>query len=273
MPSPSVDPQFAGLLTAWTAATAAGQATLAEAVAALESLADGHVVLGLPGPSGPASTDELPLAGALAELVDARPRCVRVAFPAPGDPLGLREAGGFTSSALLARSAAIVDAVGLVPEADLRGSSYRGVRWQAFELPATPSAVSEPTLAVEPSRIIEQTDRGLRRALRDATQALEDVDLARWRPEASSGGVAAAAALRTRLRALPPSWPVAAKALAERSIALWHALDVVSADDGAASVSASGMRLAAVRELSHAVREAAMVAFNVPASALLAGVA
>ena len=271
MPSPSVDPQLAGLLAAWTAATAARRASLAQAVAALESTADGHVVHGLPGRPGSA-TSELSLADVLAEFVDARPDAVRVAFPAPADPLGLRGAGPFTSSALLARSAVIVDGVGLVPEMDQRGSSYRGVRWRAFEVDVV-SELTAPALNVEPSRIIEQADRALRRALRDATEALADVDLARWRPEASSGGVAAAAALRTRLRALPPSWPVAARALAERSIALWHALDVVSSDDGAASMSASAVRLTAVRELSHAVREAAMVAFNVPASALLAGVA
>jgi len=82
--------------------------------------------------------------------------------------------------------------------------------------------------------------------------------------------VVATAALRTRLRALPPSWPPAARALAERSIGLWRALDVVGADDGAASASAHAARRSAVRALSHAVREAAMVAFNVPASALLA---
>jgi len=271
VPSPPVDPQFAGLLAAWTAATAARRATPAQAVAALESTADGHVVHGLPGRPGSASS-ELSLADALAEFVGDRPGAVRVAFPAPGHPLGLSGAGPFTSSALLARSAVIVDGVGLVPEVDQRGSSYRGVRWRAFELDVVASAAA-PAFGVEPARIIEQTDRALRRALRDATEALEDVDLARWRPEASSGGVAAAAALRARLRALPPSWPVAARALAERSIALWRALDVVSSDDGAASVSASAVRLAAVRELSHAVREAAMAAFNVPAGALLAGVA
>lgn len=273
MPSPSVDPQVAGLLASWTASTAARQATMAQAVAALESVADGHVVRGLPARDGAASS-ELLLVDALPELVSAKPAVVRVVFPAPGDPMGLRGAGAFTSSALLAGAAVVIDGVGLVPEPDLRGSSYRGVRWQVFDLRTpTPSDVAAPALTVEPSRVIEQTDRALRRALRAATEALEGVDLARWRPEASSGGVAAAAALGGRLRGLPPSWPVAARGLAERSIALWRALDVVSADDGAASVSAGTVRRSAVRELSHAVREAAMVAFNVPASALLASLA
>ncbi len=270
MPNPSVDPQIAGLLASWTAAAVARRVTVAQAAAALASVADGHVVCGWSGPDGVASS-EVWLADLLAELVDAKPDVVRVAFPAPGDPLGLRGAGAFTSSALLAQSAAVVGDVGLVPETDLRGSSYRGVRWRAFEVGGqSTSGVAESPFAVEPSRVIEQTERALRRSLRSATETLEAVDLARWRPEASSGGVAAAAALDATLRALPPCWPATARALAERSITLWHALDVVSSDDGAASASAGEVRSSAVRELSHAVREAAMVAINVPASALLA---
>lgn len=270
MPNPTVDAQLAGLLVSWTAAAVARQATVAQAMAALESAADGHVVHGWAGRDGVASS-ELLLADVLAELADARPSVVRLAYPVPGDPLGLRGVNAFTSSALLAGSAVVVDRIGLVPEPDLRGSSYRGVRWQGFDLGPASSAVEDGPLTIDPARVIEQTDRALRRALRDATEALEDVDLARWRPEALSGGVAAAAALGSKLRALPPSWPTAARALAERSIALWHALDVVSADHGAASASAGAVRQSAVRELSHAAREAAMVAFNVPASALLAG--
>jgi hypothetical protein len=268
MSSLPVDPQSAGLLAAWLAAAIAGRATAAGAVTAIEATSDGHVVRGPHGtPEGASS--EHSIADALRQWVDARPRSVRVAFPAPGDPLGLYGVGAFTSSAIVAQCAVVMDGgtrLGLVPEPDLRGSSYRGVRWQLFELgaPAPPGAALSPLT-------VEQADRALRRALRDATGTLQEVDLARWRPEVSSGGTAAAAALRTRLRALPPSWPAPARALAERSIALWHALEVVREDDGAATMSAGAVRLAAVRELSHAVREAAMVAFNVPASALLAG--
>lgn len=264
MPSPPVDPQTAGLLASWTAAATAGQVSVAQAAAAIEAGADGHVVRGLTAPSS-----ELELADALARVVDERPRLVRVAFPAPGDPLGLHGAGPFTSSALLAQCAVVVERdapLGLVPEPDLRGSSYRGVRWQVFEL----DDATSPPLTVEPARILEQADRALRRALRSATEALEGVDLARWRPESVTGGADAAVALRARLRALPPSWPVAARALAERCVALWRALDVAAADGGAASISAGTVRAEALRELSHAVREAAMVAFNVPAGALLA---
>lgn len=267
VPRPPVDPQSAGLLAAWTVAVVARQASLGQAVAAVEAGTDGHVVQGLAGADGGGS--EVALVTALGTLLERRPAGVRVAFPQPGDPLGLHGAGAFTSSALVAQSAVVVEGAapfGLVPEPDLRGSSYRGVRWRVFAL----DDVTSPPLTVDPSRVVEQADRALRRALRAATEALEGVDLARWRPEAATGGHEAGAALRSRPLALPPNWPPAARALAERAVSLWRMLDVATADDGAASVSAAAVKSVALRDLSHAVREAAMVAFNVPASALLA---
>jgi hypothetical protein len=140
------------------------------------------------------------------------------------------------------------------------------VRWQVFEL----ADVVSPPLTVEPSRVVEQADRALRRALRAATEALEGVDLARWRPEVALGGHEAGAALRSGPLALPSTWPPAARALAERAVWLWRMLDAATVDAGAATVSAAAVRSVALRDLSHAVREAAMVAFDVPASALLA---
>jgi len=270
VPRPLLDPQTAGLLASWTAAATVGRVTVAHAVAAIQAGADGHVVRGLAPPSSELAppSSELALADVLARVVDGRPRLLRVAFPAPGDPLGLQGAGPFTSSALLAQSAVVIEhdtPFGLVPEPDLRGSSYRGVRWQVYEL----DHATSPPLTVEPSRVVEQADRALRRALRAATDALQGLDLARWRPEAAVGGHEAGAALRSRPLTLPPGWPPAARALAERAVALWRMLDVATADDAAASVSAAAVRSTTLRELSHAAREAAMVAFNVPASALL----
>ena len=72
------------------------------------------------------ASSEHSIADALRQWVDARPRSVRVAFPAPGDPLGLYGVGAFTSSAIVAQCAVVMDGgtrLGLVPEPDLRGSS------------------------------------------------------------------------------------------------------------------------------------------------------
>lgn len=270
MPTAVVEPEVAGLFVAWTAAAAAAPAAARghlgadRAAAAIEAGTDGHVVAGLPG-----HPPEATMAEAVGWLLDAEPRQLSLVLPVAGDPLGLSGTGGFAEAALLAESGITVECAagwfGLVPEPDLRGSSYRGVRWR---LHPTPSALM-PAVGADPQRIVEQADRALRRALRAATEALAGVDLAQWRDESVAGRSAADAAIRAKPRPLPPAWPVAARVLAERSLALWRVVRVAALDAGAASASGSSVRSAALRDLSHAVREAAMTAYNVPARVLL----
>ena len=191
-------------------------------------------------------------------------------LPTSGDPLGLAAAGPLTPAAVLAEAAVVVschaDTFGWVPEPDMRGSSYAGVRWRGYA-----GSVVAPPAGVAPDRIVEQADRALRRALRAATEALADVDLARWRAEAAAGRQAAESALRTRPRAMPPSWPAPARVLGERALALWQVVRIAASDSGASSASGVAVRAGALRDLSHAVREAAMIAYNVPAAAILGG--
>ena len=258
-----VDPESAGRLVAWAAALAAGKARLDEAASAIEGGSDGHVVEGLPG-----ATSDVPVVDALALLRRSAVRAVTLVLPVAGDPLGCGDVSPFTNTAVLAGQGVAIESdvgcVGWVPEPDLRGSSYRGVRWRVH----LGSAVN-PALTMTPDRIIEQADRALRRALREATETLGTLDLAQWRTEAAAGRAAADIALRSRVRSLPAGWPPAARELGQRALALWRVLRVASADSGAASASASTARTQALRPLSRAVREAAMVAFNVPAAALL----
>jgi hypothetical protein len=267
VPTAVVEPEVAGLFVAWTAAAAAAairELAAERAASAIEVGTDGHVVDGLPGHHREATIGE-----AIGWLLDAKPHQIGLALPVAGDPLGLSGAGDFADAALLAESGVTIDCTagsfGLVPEPDLRGSSYRGVRWRMHP---TPSA-SMPAVGADPQRIIEQADRALRRALRAATDALDGVDLARWRDESVAGRGAADAAFRVKPRPLPPAWPPAARALAERALALWRVVRVAALDAGAASASGSAVRTAALRDLSHAVREAAMTAYNVPAGTAL----
>jgi len=265
VPTTVLEPEAAGLFVAWSAAAAMRQVGAERSVAAIEAGSDGHVVSGLPGRDVDAT-----MAEAIAWLLDAKPRQISLALPVAGDPLGLNGVGSFAEAALLAESGVLVECtsgwLGFVPEPDLRGSSYQGVRWRVHPT----SSASIPAVAAEPQRIVEQADRALRRALRDATDALAGVDLARWRDESVAGRGAADAAIRANPHALPPTWPPPARALAERALALWRVVRVAALDAGAASASGSAVRTAALRELSHAVREAAMTAYNVPARALLA---
>jgi hypothetical protein len=265
-PSDFPDPAVAGRLVAWAAAAVAGRCQIGQAVAAIEVGSDGHVVTRLPG----TPTEDQSIAEAIGWLRRARPRRIGLVLPTFGDPLGLRGDSPLSRAALVAGSAVafVADALefGWIPEVDARGSSYRGVRW--YHLAGTADIPAPPA---DPERIIEQADRALRRALRTVTNALSEVDLARWRPEAVTGRHAADTALRAKLAAMPPGWPVAARSLAERALALWRVAAVAAADPGATSASAAAVRADAVRALSRAVREATMAAFNVPAAALLAG--
>ncbi|MGH8889469.1 MAG: hypothetical protein ACRDV3_06860 [Acidothermaceae bacterium] len=262
-----VDAELAGRFVAWSAATVAGRVQVGPAASAIEAGTNAHVVVGSPAASAETS-QEISLREALDAMLAAQPRRLTLVLPTTGDPLGLSGIGPFTQAAVLAEVGVAVEyadaSFGWVPEPDARGSSYSGVRWKVL-----PGSAAATVLTVDADRIVEQADRALRRALRSATETLGNVDLARWRPEVASGRVAADAALQAKVRAMPPGWPVAARVLGERAIALWRVLRVATADQGAVSASGSAARIEALRALSHAVREATMTAFNVPAAALL----
>jgi hypothetical protein len=113
-------------------------------------------------------------------------------------------------------------------------------------------------------RVVEQADRTLSRVLRETTDELAALDLAHWRPEVAVGRKAAEAALRAAGQRFPAGWPPPARALAERALMLWRIVRVARADAGAASASGSQARVVALSGLSHAVRDAAMIAYNVP---------
>jgi hypothetical protein len=272
-PDPAAD---AGRLVAWASAVLAGKVEIGQAAAAMETGSHGHVVCQLPHAGEPASPnppDELATAdqsmlAAIGWLRRARPTRVALLLPTFGDPLGLHGDSPLARAAVEAGVAVAFEAqghgFGWVPQTDLRGSSYRGVRWLHVR---GGSDIPEPTL--DPARIIEQADRALRRALRAAPETHSEVDLAQWRPDVAEGRHAAETALRTKLRPMPPGWPSLAAQLGERALALWRVVGIAAADPGAVSASGAAMRAEAVRGLSRAVREAAMAAFNVPADALL----
>ena len=281
---PGAPAEIAGRLLAWTAAGGAAidagrdpDAVVAAAAATIETGSDGHRVVGLPGelpgagvPGAGVSGVEVPLVEALRLVLAAGVVRAALAFPQPGDPLGVGASSEFGAAATEAGAGVALTTrrlgdLGWVPHRDERGSSYHGWRWQVVVLPPAPA----PALPAEPLRLIDQAERGLRRAMRAAGDELAELDLARWRPEAAAGRERATAALRRHVGGLPAGWPPAARALTNHALALWRALAVVLADEGAASASAAQLRAAALSDLSHAVREAVVVSFGVPAAMLL----
>ncbi|HEY8728619.1 MAG TPA: hypothetical protein VIL94_03480 [Acidothermaceae bacterium] len=268
---PLGDPELCGRMVAWLAATLAGSVDPGTALSAIQYDSDGQVAVGWS--EGNAEVD---FADVFTGLLSTGVRSVALALPVAGDPLGLTSSGAFAQAALDAEAAVVIGTdsrqLGLIPTRDLRGSSYRGWRWQVFVEPAvaltsdavTPFAPVGTLPPADPLHVVEQTDRALNRALRDATADLAALDLAQWRPEVAAGRKEAEAALRTAGQRMPPGWPAPARALAERSLVLWRIVRVARADAGASSASGSHARGVALSRLSHAVRTAAMVAYNVP---------
>jgi hypothetical protein len=302
---PLADPELCGRFAAWFAAALGNRVDTDAALTAIEAGSDGHVVTGWPdwrvdadGTQGLELVTRVPDVGAVAvefALADVVGQLLRVCvshvslvLPVAGDPLGLTGAGVFSAAALEAECGVLLVTdqvrIGLIPTPDKRGSSYRGWRWQVLIEPLesvdaleaavideSPSAALAPIgdLPVpDPLHVVEQADRALGRALRAATNELAALDLAQWRPEVAAGRKEAEAALRAAGQRFPPGWPPPARALAERALMLWRIVRAARADAGAISASGSQARTQALSALSHAVREAAMVAYNVPLLAL-----
>jgi hypothetical protein len=301
---PLADPELCGRFAAWFAAALGNRVDADAALAAIEAGSDGHVVTGWPdwradaeGIDGMELVTRVPDVGAVAvefALADVVGQLLRIGIsrvslvlPVAGDPLGLVGVGAFSAAALDAECGVLLATdqarIGLIPTPDKRGSSYRGWRWQVLIEPVDTletALLGEPTSpgqafapigdlpAPDPLHVVEQADRALGRALREATNELAALDLAQWRPEVAAGRKEAEAALRAAGQRFPPGWPPPARALAERALMLWRIVRAARADAGAISASGSQARSQALSALSHAVREAAMVAYNVPLLAL-----
>ncbi|MEV4074624.1 hypothetical protein ACGFJC_20840 [Nonomuraea fuscirosea] len=219
-------------LVAWGNAWLSGHVGLDEAADHVEA-AGGPVVAG-----------DVPLRKYLANLRGGGLREVRLALPAPGDPLGLSGPAAFNSAAVDAGQAAIAVLgdrnLGLVPVPDLRGSSYVGVRLEIHD--AGPVRHDLPTLS--------EAERELSDAIRAATEALTSVDgPAQDRPERTPRG-----------GELAPGYPGRAhrvSALATRLAAVLRLADERGLTSGQVAARAT-----ALRELDLAVRRALVAAHH-----------
>jgi hypothetical protein len=305
---PLADPELCGRFAAWFAAALGNRVDTDAALAAIEAGSDGHVVTGWPDwrvdadgsdrlelvvPDVGIVAVEFALADVVGRLLRLGVLRVSLVLPVAGDPLGLIGAGEFSAAAIEAECGVLLVTdqarIGLIPTPDKRGSSYRGWRWQVLIEPLESVDALETAVlrgppspgsafasvgdlpAPDPLHVVEQADRALSRALRAATDELAALDLAHWRPEVAAGRKEAEAALRAAGQRFPPGWPPPARALAERSLMLWRIVRAARADAGAISASGSQARNQALSALSHEVREAAMVAYNVPLLVLPAG--
>jgi hypothetical protein len=194
--------------------------------------------------TGPAVAGDVPLRKYLANLRADGLRELRLALPAPGDPLGLSGPPPFNSAAVDAGQAVIVVLsdrnLGLVPQPDRRGSSYVGVLLEVHD--AGPVRHDLPSLA--------EAERELSGAMRSATEALASVaGPAQNRPERDAPG-----------GELAPGYPGRAHRVSALAARLAGVLDL--ADDRGLTAGQVAVRGAALRELDHAVRRALVAAHH-----------
>ncbi|SDQ74553.1 hypothetical protein [Thermostaphylospora chromogena] len=253
-----VDSPIATALVCWGNAWLTGHVGLDEAVDRVERAAGPSVIIvspssprrapdSAPGPDdSTGGTREIPLRRYLAELRVDGLRALRLALPVAGDPLGLTGPPSFNSAAIEAGQAAVAvlphGCLGLIPEADRRGSSYVGVRWTV--LPAASTVPDLPSLA--------EAEHALSAAMRRATETLMAVGgPEQGRPDGLS---------REAVETLAPGYPARAHRVAALSARLAGVLRL--ADDRGLTAGEIGARGDALRDLDRAVRRARVAAHH-----------
>jgi hypothetical protein len=204
-----------------------------------------------------AGRDEDTLTVALARLRNSGATGLRLVLPVPGDLLGLPGPNEFNLEALDAGEAVLVDGSeswGLIPEVQEENPDNCpgiAVHWHAARVNPGPGDV--PTLG--------EAERELAETMRAATDALDALDVARWRPEAADR----ISEIRSGANgdSLAPGYPARAHrvlALAQRVAAI---AELASDDDGGA-YNINGMvgRDAELRMLARAARRAQLAAYN-----------
>jgi hypothetical protein len=247
--------QRSARLVAWVRAWRAGLAPFDDIVPAVQGDDDTHEVADLPG-----HVHAVPLATALTTLATVAPETVRLVLPAAGDPRGLPGPGEFTTAALGAGEGALCGGTGLVPAVERRvsgsGDVWHTVLWRVLALPAGPARAEVLTVA--------EAEHDLLAALRTATDALRDLDVARWRPELAE----ALADLRRdgADRELPPGYDPRAHRLLHRADVVTRIVALAGHDAPGAAVNAyeAAARDAELRPLATAARRAQVAAVNSP---------
>lgn len=208
-----------------------------------------HVVLGLPG----AETEQVTLKELVATFSDG-PREVCAVLPAPGDPSGVPAAATAAATesgeCLLVTTAA--GSWAAVPRVTAFGTALEPghlVSWQVVQVPPW------STLVAGTLGSLADAERELRSSLVVATEALDALDVARWRDDAADA--------IERVRSSSTSgWPVPdldgrrarVMQLATRLLAI---VDLATDDDGAAvNLWQVDQRSTALREVERTARRA-----------------
>ena len=175
---------------------------------------------------------------------------IRLVLPVPGDVRGLPRKGGFTEQALGSAEAIRAGDFGLVARWEQHtsgsGDTWHTLTWWRHRLPG--GLVEVETMSVG------EADMALTEALREATRALDALDVAAWNGKAANQN-----GLRdVTARQLPVGFDTRARLLYERAVLLDHALELARQDamGGAVSAFEAQARLEVLRPLAAACRAA-----------------
>jgi hypothetical protein len=254
-----LDVPRSGVLVAWGNALLSGRVAPDDAVTRITLGDDPHRVVGLPGEDA-----EVGLSLALGRLRVLGVTGLRLALPAPGDPLGLPGPPAFNDAALEAAEAVVTIGLtgrqlGLVPEGLVYGpDGDQAVRvvWRVYEAADRPPA--GPFLA--------EADRELATALTAATAELTRLDVAGTGNRAPAvGAVLRAQSAGASESPLAPGYPPRAVRVVEQARRVATIVELASRDHGAA-VNAYEMsaRAGTLAPLERACRRALVAAFNSP---------
>jgi hypothetical protein len=258
-------------LAAWGSAVLAGLTDRDRAVRAVVRSDEPH---GVEDPDAHAVPPAAAFAGSplgLADLLDGlRAHGVpglRAVLPAPGDVLGLPGPPALNALALDTGEAVLTAApdpgpgasppsLALLPVVEEFGSAWEPgalVTWRV--LPAGPRRV-------DAAGSLGEAERALKEALREATEELARLDVARWRDDAA-GAIAAIRDGALVPDALPPSAPARSVRVLGTAARLRAIVDLAVADDGAAVTGYEATRRAqALRGLDGVARHAIVAAVN-----------
>ena len=251
------------LLATWGTAVLTGGAPVASAVAAVTGDDEPHEVTPPQlGPEGAGAPWSGGLAGLLEALRAAGISGLRVVLPAPGDAVGLPGPADFNTAALAAGECVVAESPaqgpwwGVVPGITRFGSEYEPgtmVTWSV--LPVASRRVGDHDGVAE-------AERALRQAMRQVTEELTRLDVARWRQDAADR----LAGLRRGMLPdglLPPTTPPRCVQVLATAARVRAIVALACEDDGAAVSGHEAVRRAeALRGLDAVCRRAVAAAAN-----------
>lgn len=243
-------PLRAAAFVAWGNAFLAGSTDPDTAAETTRGFDRSHWVADLPG--APDGMTTLPVAFRIL----ARDGAVglRLVLPVAGDPYGLPGPPDFNASAILAGEAVLVSGreLGLIPEVQRSPDDLVDVVWHTSEVNSRPS----------PMPALREADRTLSAVLRESTELLSSLDVARLDDDASE--------VLTALRRgvfdgpkLPPGHASSAADVVVRARRLAAIVSLARSDDGGAlTASEATQRREALLPLDRAARQALSAAYS-----------